>query len=121
MNDWTLVTFLGFNHRLLKCTFLCLEEETVLPEDIKDPYHNHMMLFFGLATENEYVIHVDSHNSLVYEFLEDVIHNHMKAHWTVCEAEEHDQGFKQALVHLEGGFPLLSFPDLHIVVSPAEV
>ena len=62
----------------------------------------------GCKTEQcLYVIHVDSHNSLIYEFLEDVIHHCLKGHGTVHEAKEHDQGFKQALVNLEGGFPLL--------------
>ena len=48
----------------------------VLLEDVKDLYHNCMVLFFGLATENEYVIHVDVHDSLIYEFLEDFVDHH---------------------------------------------
>src|SRR5882724_11500777 len=100
-----------FNCRLFECAFLCLEVEMVLPEDVKDTYHNHMVLFFGLTAKNKYVIHVDGHNSLIYEFLEDVVHNCLKGHGTVHEAEEHDQGFKQALVCLERSFPLSSFPD----------
>ena len=50
----------------------------VLLEDIKDSYHNCMVLFFGLAAKNEYVSHVDSHDSLIYEFLVDVIHHCLK-------------------------------------------
>ena len=29
-----------------------------------------MMLFYCLAAKNEYVIHIDGHNTFVYEFLE---------------------------------------------------
>ena len=93
----------------------------VLPEDIKGPYHNCMMLFFGPATENEYVIHVDGQASLVYDFFEDVIHHCLKGNGTVHEAKEHYHRFKQALVCPEGSFPLVSFPDLHIVVSPLDI
>ena len=93
----------------------------VLLEDVEDLYHNCMVLFFGLAAENEYVIHADGHNPLVYEFLEDVIHHLLKCHRTVHEAKEYDQGFKQASVHPEGSFPLISFPDPHNVVSPVDV
>ena len=35
--------------------------------------------------------------------------------------EEHDQRFEKALVHLKGGLPLVSFFDLNVVVSPANV
>ena len=59
-----------FNCRLFKHAFL-LEVETVLLEDVKDLYHNCMVSFFGLATKKKYVIHVDGHNSLIYEILEE--------------------------------------------------
>ena len=41
----------------------------VFPEDVEDTYHNHMLLLFGLAAEKEYVIHIDGHDSLNYDFL----------------------------------------------------
>jgi len=50
------------------------------------------MLFLGSA-EDEDVIHVDNHDSLIDEFLEDVVHHHLECCWTISETEEHDQGF----------------------------
>jgi len=52
------------------------------------------MLFLGLAAKDEDAIHVNDHNSFVYEFLEDVVHNHLEHCWAISEAEGHDQRFK---------------------------
>ena len=76
-----------FNHNLFKHEFLHLEVETVFPEDVEDPYHNHMIFIFGLVAKNEYVFFLDGHNSLIYEFLEDVIHHCLKGRKTVHEAK----------------------------------
>jgi len=65
----------------------------MLDEDVKDPYYDGVMLLLGLATEGEDVILVNDHDSFVYEFSEDIIHHHLKCHWAVSEAEEHDQRF----------------------------
>ena len=64
------------------------------------------MLFLSLA-ENEDVAHVHNHDSLIDEFFVDVIHHCLECRWTVSETEEHDQGFKQALVHPKGFLPPL--------------
>ena len=63
------------------------------------------MLFFGSA-ENEDVVYVDNHDTLIYEFLEDVIHHCLKGRKTVHEAKEHDQGFKQAQFVWKAAFHL---------------
>ena len=56
--------------------------------------------------------------SFINEVLEDVIHHGLEGGQAVGEAEEHDQGFEEAPIHLEGSFPLISFFDSYIVVSP---
>jgi len=75
---------------LSKHAFISLEVELMLAEDVEDPYYNGMMLLLGLAAEDEDVIHVNNHNSFIYEFSEDVIHHHLECHQAVSEAEEHD-------------------------------
>ena len=40
----------------------------MLVEDVKDPYYNGVILLLGLATKYEDVIHVNNHDSFVYEF-----------------------------------------------------
>src|SRR5882724_8530947 len=90
-------------------------------EDVEDSHYNFVMLFLGLVAKDEDVVHVDSHYSLVDEFLEDVVHHHLECGGTVHEAEEHDQRFEKALVHPKGSFPLISFFDPNVVVSPMDV
>src|SRR5882724_9362718 len=62
-----------------------------------------MVVLLGFA-EDENVIHVHDYHSLIYEFFEYVIHHFLEHFQTVCGTKEHDQRFKQALVHSEGSF-----------------
>jgi len=78
-------------------------------------------LLLGLAAKDEDIVHVDDHNSFVYEFSEDVIHHHLECFQTVSETKEHELGFEQASVHLKVGFPLISLLDPYIVVSPSDI
>ena len=93
----------------------------MLTEDVEDSHYNFVVLFPGLAAEDEDVVHIDGHYSFINEFLEDVIHRRLKCGGTVHEPEEHDQRFEKASVHLKNGLPLISFFDLNVVVSPVNV
>jgi len=53
-------------------------------------------MLFLISTENEDVLHVNNHNSLIDELFEDVVHHCLGHRWTVSETKEHDQGFEQA-------------------------
>ena|SRR5882724_941229 len=72
-----------FYHGLSGHALLSLEVEPMLVEDGEVPYYNGMMLLLGLATDDEDVVHLNDYSSLVYEFLEDVIHHCLKCHWAV--------------------------------------
>ena len=93
----------------------------MLTEDVKDSHYNFVVSLPGLATKDEDVIHIDGHYSLVDEFFENVVHHCLECGGTVCEAEEYDQRFEKASVRLKNGLPLISFFDLNVVVSPANV
>src|SRR5882724_8417567 len=90
-------------------------------EDVEDSHYNFVVLFLCLGAKDEDVIHIDGHYSFIDEFLEDDIHHHRECGRTVREAEEHDQRFKKALVCPKGGLPLISFFDMNVVVSPANI
>jgi len=52
-----------------------------------------MVLFLGLATENEDVIHTDDYHPFFNEFLEDIIHiihHFLEYHQAVSETKEND-------------------------------
>ena len=67
----------------------------MLTKDGEDLQYYCVVFLLGPA-EDEDVIHVDNYSLFIYGFLVDVVHHHLKCSWTICEAEEYDQGFKQA-------------------------
>src|SRR5882724_6818105 len=58
-----------------ECALLSLEVEPMLVEDVEDLYYNGMILLLDLASKDEDVIHVNDHNSFIYESLVDVVHH----------------------------------------------
>ena len=50
-----------------------------------------------------------------------MIHHSLKRGGGVGKTEEHDSGFKQPAVGLEGGFPFIAFFDANIIIALAEV
>ena len=89
----------------------------MLSEYIQDLGHNLLMVFNHVSVYKD-IIHVNCHIPFIDEVFEDVVHPGLEGGWTIGEAKEHDQRFEEALIHSEGGFPLTSLFDLHIVVSP---
>ena len=59
--------------------------------------------------------------SLYWQLPENLIHHPLEGRRRVAETKEHDSGLKQAPVGPEGGLPLVSFLDPHVVVSPPNV
>src|SRR5882724_9929854 len=59
-------------HGLSECALLGLEVEPILVENVENQYYNGVMLLLGLSAEDEDVVHVNNHESFIYEFSEDV-------------------------------------------------
>ena len=53
-------------------------------EDVEDSHYNFVVLFPGLAAEDEDVVHVDGDHPLIDEFLEEVVHHCLEGGRTVC-------------------------------------
>ncbi|KAG5718751.1 hypothetical protein E4T56_gene2632 [Termitomyces sp. T112] len=70
---------------------------------------------------DEDVIEVYAHYPLCDEVLEDVVHHGLEGGGAVGESEEHNKQLKQFPVGLEGGLPLISLLDTHLVVAPSDV
>ena len=75
-------------------------------------------MVFNRVSVYQDIVHIDCHVSFINEVLEDVIHHGLEGVQAVGEAEEYDQGLKEAPIRSEGGFPLVSLFDLYIVASP---
>jgi len=59
------------------------------------------VLFLCLGKDQD-VIQIDHYNAFCYEVLEDVIYYGLEGGQAVGHPKEHYQGFKQALIGLEG-------------------
>ena len=86
-------------------------------EHTQDSGHYLSMMFDCVGIHQD-AVHVDHHITLIDEVLKDVVHHHLEGGWTIDEAEEHDEGFEEASIHLKGGFPLVALFDSYIVISP---
>ena len=86
-------------------------------EYVQDSGHDLPMVFDRVGVYQD-IVHIDCHVPFIDEVLEDVIHHGLEGGQAVGEAEEHDQGFKEAPICLEGSFRLISLFDSHIIVSP---
>lgn len=78
-------------------------------------------MFIEILGENEDIIEVDSDFALSDQVLEYVVHHPLEGGWGIGETKEHYSGFKKSTVHPERSFLLISFLDLDIVVSPANI
>jgi len=89
----------------------------MLSEYGQDSGHD-LPMMFNCAGVYEDIVHVDCHIAFVDEVLKNVIHHCLEGGQAVGEAEEHDEGFKEAPIRLESGLPLIPLFDSYVVVSP---
>ncbi|KAG5335022.1 hypothetical protein C0989_002454, partial [Termitomyces sp. Mn162] len=108
------------NLGLFKLALLQFEVELVLAEAFQDEASDPLVFFqhFGI---DEDVVKVYTHYALCYEVLEDVIHHGLKGGGAIGESKEHNEQLKQSLIGPEGSLPLISFLNVHIVVTPPDV
>ncbi|KAG5352296.1 hypothetical protein C0989_002898 [Termitomyces sp. Mn162] len=96
------------------------EVELVLVEAFQDKASNPTVLLQHFGVDED-VVEVYTHYVLHKEVPEDVVHHSLKDGRAVGESEEYNEWLKQSLVGLEGGLPLVSFLDMHIVVAPLNI
>ena len=76
---------------------------------------------FFVRGEDKGVVHINDEPSLGDHVSEGVVHKSLEGCRRVGKSEEHYCWFKEALVHDEGGFPLVAVLDANIVIPPANV
>ncbi|KAG5350172.1 hypothetical protein C0989_012409 [Termitomyces sp. Mn162] len=108
------------NLGLFKLTLLQLEVELVLVEAFQDKMSD-LTVFLQHFGVDEDVIEVYAHYTLCNEVLKDVVHHGLEGGQAVGETKEHDEWLKQSLVGLEGCLLLISFQNVHIVVTPPDI
>ncbi|KAG5349336.1 hypothetical protein C0989_004564 [Termitomyces sp. Mn162] len=71
-------------------------------------------------SEDEDVVKVYAHYAFGNKVSEDVVHHCLEGGWAFGESKEHDKRFKQSPIGPEGGLPLVTFLDTH-VVAPLDI
>ena len=74
-------------------------------------------VFGRVVREDKEVLHVDGKLSFGNHVPERVGHESLEGGWGIGHAREHDSWFVESMMSHEGGFPLISFLDVDIVVS----
>jgi hypothetical protein len=105
----------------LKDTFLGFEVEIIFCEDAQDIVDYSPMEGVVVWGVDKDVIHANCYISLIDKIMEYVVHHQLESHWGVREAEEHNHWFKQSLVGLKCGLPLVTIVDANIVVPPVDI
>ncbi|KAF8235689.1 hypothetical protein L208DRAFT_1255352, partial [Tricholoma matsutake] len=69
------------------------------------------------------VVHIDDEPSFVYHVLEEIIHHCLECchRGTIGHPKKHDKQFEGSLTCGKCGLPLISFPNLYIIVSPSQI
>ena len=98
-------------------TFLQLKVKLVFLEPLQHQFGTLTVFHEGLGEEED-VVDIDTHGVVHDEILEDVVHHGLEGHRAVGETEEHDEGFEQAAVGTECGFPLVTLFYSKVIVPP---
>ncbi len=112
--------------RRMERAFLQLKVEVMVERNLKYVTNGCYVSFDISTCCNADVVHVYSYSSplkFVFEdgVLEDIVHHGLKSCRRVGESEVHDCGFEETIPRFECCFPLVSFLDSYVVVSPSNI
>ncbi len=78
-------------------------------------------MFGEVLGEDQDVVKVDHDLSFGNKIAEDVVHHLLEHCGQIGESKEHNGGFEEAPIGMEGHLLFVSFPDSDVVVSPMNV
>ena len=112
--------------RNMEKTLLQLEVQVMFSCQGEDVTHSCSVILVVGTSSNGYVVHVNANGNikelmLSYDRVKDVIHHHLEGSGGVSETKKHDSWLVEAVTHLEGSFVFVSFLDVNIVISLANV
>ena len=96
------------------------EEQFVMAKDLKNLSDN-LLVMFQCFRENQDIVQVDSDLVIDDKILEDFVHHGLECCRGIGEAKKHNKRFKQSSGGSESGFPLITFLNADIVISPSNV
>ena len=78
-----------------------------------------VLLFYFRKDQN--IIQVHHYDPLGYESFEDVVHHSLEGGRTISYSEEHHEGFKEAMIGMEGRLLFISRLDAYVIETPVDV
>jgi hypothetical protein len=116
-NDYSQV----FNLLLMEVTFLWFEEKVMLCQFIQDMGNVEAVKDIIICGSNDNIIHVNLDPSFLDFVLEYFIHHCLEGGWRVMQAKEHYCRLKQSFTSFECSFPLVTFFESDVVISPMNI
>jgi len=78
-----------------------------------------MLLFCLCKDQNIIQVHYD--NPFCYDSSKDIVHHSLEGGGAVGHSKKHYEGFKEAIVGVEGCYPFISRLDVYIIETPADI
>ena len=75
-------------------------------------------VIFGVDTD---VIHINFQPFFHYHVSKDVIHEGLECGWHIAKPKEHYYWFEESKGSDKGGFPLVFFTNMDVVVAPPDI
>ena len=75
-------------------------------------------VIFGVDAD---VVHINCQPFFRYHISEDVVHKGLECRWCIAKSKEHYCRFKKSQGGDKGGFPLVFFMNVDVVISPPDV
>src|SRR6266403_319644 len=79
------------------------------------------MLYNVTICGDKYIIHVDNDVTFSQVFTKEVVHHCLKCCGRVSKTKEHNLWFIKSSIRFECGFPLVTFFDSYVVVTPSHI
>src|ERR1700722_7565645 len=109
-----------FDSGSLEGTLGRFEEQFVTAKDLEN-LSDDLPVMFQCFGEDQDVVQVDSDLVVDDKILEDFVHHGLECCGGIGEAEKHNKRFKQSSGGSESGFPLITFLNADVVVSPLNI
>ena len=75
-------------------------------------------VIFGMATD---VIHINFQPFFCHHVSKDMVHKGLECRWCIAKPKEHHCWFKESKGSDKGGFPLVFFMNVDVVIAPPDV
>ena len=89
-------------------------------QHFQDPL-DYLFMFLLYLCKDQNIVQVYYYDLFSYEGSENVVHHSLRGSRAVGHSKEHHEGFKEAVIGVEGYLPFISRLDAYIVETPLDI